>query len=124
MKKRYLVFILALSAALILSSCAIVGGSAGLSQTTAAGKQAQSGAAAQTQSRFVKLKTTNGGETVLNLDLIEKIVYVPKTEILQETAPEHWDVYFVPADNSRADFTVTTRENAAILYAAMGLTLD
>ncbi len=123
MKKRYLVFILALSAALILSSCAIVGGSAGLSQTTAAGKQAQSGAAAQTQSRFVKLKTTNGGETVLNLDLIEKIVYVPKTEILQETAPEHWDVYFVPADSS-ADFTVTTRENAALLYEAMGLTLD
>ena len=123
MKKRYLVFILAFSAALILSSCAIVGGSAGLSQTTAAGKQAQSGAAAQTQSRFVKLKTTNGGETVLNLDLIEKIVYVPKTEVLQETAPEHWDVYFVPADRS-ADFTVTTRENAAILYEAMGLTLD
>ena len=123
MKKRYLVFILAFSAALILSSCAIVGGSAGLSQTTAAGKQAQSGAAAQTQSRFVKLKTTNGGETVLNLDLIEKIVYVPKTEILQETAPEHWHVYFVPADRS-ADFTVTTRENAAILYEAMGLTLD
>ena len=110
MKKRYLVFILALSAALLLSSCAIVGGG-----TT------------NQQSRFVKLKFS-GSETpmVLNVDQIEYVRY-GKTE-----TGEMWSVYLIPAGDrgkehiysNDAIIRIYDRENAAILYEAMGMTLD
>ncbi len=110
MKKRYLVFALALAAVLLFSACAIV-----------------NGGTANQKNHFVKLKMDESDETpmVLNVDQIEFVRY-GKIE-----TREVWEVYLIPAGDrgrehysSDARIRVYDRESAARLYEAMGLTLD
>ena len=110
MKKRYLVFILALSAALLLSSCAIV-----------------NGGTANQKNHFVKLKL-RGSETamVLNVDQIEAVFCGKSTNETSGEIIELWSIHLISrgADNRAITYYIDDRENAARLYEAMGLTLD